>query len=71
MDKKEREIILREINGGLLELLSVRERIEVGMIKNSMDADKILRLWESLGRRVDLITKKILNDLEIKQGGLR
>lgn len=70
MERRSREI-LYEINDGLLDILSLQERLEGGMIKNSADADKILRLCGNLHRRADLITKKTLNDLEIKQGGLR
>jgi len=70
MAKTNREI-LYEINGALLDVLTLQERVEAGMIKNSMDVDKILRLCGNLQRRADFIMKKILNDLETKQEDLR
>ena len=70
MNKTAREI-LYEINGALLDVLSLHERVEAGMIKTSADADKIFRFCGNLQRRTDLIERKILNDFEIKQGGKR
>jgi len=68
MDKKEREKILREINGGLLDLLSVQERMEAKGINNSMEIDKTFRLLASLDRRTDLIRRQIENQLETLGG---
>jgi hypothetical protein len=68
MDKKEREQILRQINGALLDLLSVQERMEAKQINNSMEVDKTFRLLASLDRRTDLIRRQIENQLETLGG---
>ena len=61
--------ILYEINGAVLDILTLQERIEGGMIKTSVDVDRILRLCGNLQRRADLIRKKIMHELELKYGG--
>ena len=70
MAKTSREI-LYQINGALLDILSMQELVEAGNIKTSVGADRIFRLCGSLERRADLIRKKVLNELELKYGGKR
>jgi len=58
-----RKKFMWEINGALLDVLSLQERIEGGKIKNSMDADKILRLCGRLQGRADIIRALALDEL--------